>query len=167
VLEFTFAFGIIALFFLLYYFKLDKEHKEFDERNAEYATPFIDQLTKFNSLAIAILSLFVMFYFAMLGEATVTTTIANNITNYTSIVMVVNGPNALNVTNQTLPAVANFTRVTTTAYSNDQQAMITGAYTVMQYFFLLTALIYGTTLVVRFVQAERDKWKRRREGDYD
>lgn len=165
-LEFTFVFGVISLFFLLYYFKLDRDHKDFDESQAAYATPFIDRIFKFNTLAVAILSLFMMIYFSMLGDPVVITEIANNFTNFTSYQWQINGPNALNYTNQTLPIIQNYTRTTTTSFSTPQQSLINAAYTVAQYMFLLIAFLWGTSLVVKFVQAERDMWEKKRKGDY-
>lgn len=166
-LEFTFTFGVISLFFLLYYFKLDREHKEFLEKDAEYAVPFVDHLFKFNTISVAILSLFMMVYFAMMGDPIITTTVVNNINNFTSYYTFINGPNALNTTNQTLPVVSNYTRVDSTSFSQGQLSLIVSAYTVMQYLFLITAIIWGTTLIVRFIKVERDRFKKKREGDYD
>lgn len=164
-LEYTFLFGLLSLFFLFLYFKLSNGQQE-QENNTEVPTPFIDRLNRFFVFCFAILSFIIAFNFGMLGEPVTTYQQTNNVTNFTTFIIITNGVGANNVTSQTVPVISNFTKTTTVAYTNSQFYYINQLFALIQNIALMFGIIYLTTLVVRAFTAWKDKRQRRQEGDY-
>jgi hypothetical protein len=169
VLEFVFGFGLFSLFFLLVYFKILEHHRELEWEGQEAGVqiPFIDKLNRFFSFGLAVFFLLVSFYFAMLGDPTVTT-----ITNYTysNITLVTNNTNtAFQTTSwafQNLPVISGTTKVTNTAFNSGQQLMVTGMFNVITQLIFLFGIIYAVTLIVRMVLSAFEKRKKEQGGDY-
>ena len=164
-LEYTFLFGLVSLFFLFLYFKLASTQHE-QENTTEVPTPFIDRVNRFFVFCFAILSFIIAFQFGMIGEPVTTYEQANNITNFTTFITITNGVSSGNVTSQTTPVISNFTKTTTTTFTNSQNYYINQMFALIQNVALMFGMIYLTTLVVRAFTAWKAKRQRRQDGDY-